>query len=176
MDNKEYVILVDENDRMTGTMEKMEAHVKGVLHRAFSIFIFNTKGQLLLQQRAMQKYHSSGKWTNTCCSHPRPGEDTVTAAKRRLAEEMGLQCPLQPMFDFIYHAEVNQGMTEHEFDHVFWGITDTLPSLNPDEAMAYRYENLTDLEFDIKAHPTQYTQWFKLCFDRVKSSYIQKAC
>jgi isopentenyl-diphosphate delta-isomerase len=176
MENEEYVTLVDENDQIVGTMEKMEAHVKGVLHRAFSIFIFNTKGQLLLQQRAIQKYHSGGKWTNTCCSHPRLGEDIIIAAKRRLAEEMGLQCPLQHMFNFIYHAKVGQGMTEHEFDHVFWGVTDTLPLLNQDEVIAYKYEYLTDLEQDIKIYPEQYTQWFKICFDQIKSCYVQKAC
>ncbi|NOW94285.1 isopentenyl-diphosphate Delta-isomerase [Mucilaginibacter sp. SG564] len=173
MEVNEYVILVNENDQMIGTMEKMEAHVKGMLHRAFSIFIFNTKGQLLLQQRANHKYHSGGKWTNTCCSHPRPGEGTRNAANRRLKEEMGLLCDLQPAFNFTYHTEIQQGITEYEYDHVFWGITNEQPDLCLEEAIAFRYQDMADLETDIQNHPEQYTTWLKICFDRVKSHHHQ---
>ena len=116
------VVLVDETDLETGTMEKMEAHLLGVLHRAFSIFIFNSKGEFLLQQRAQGKYHNGGLWTNTCCSHPNPGEDILKAASRRLSEEMGFQTSLSPAFTFIYKASFDNGLTEHEFDHVFTGI------------------------------------------------------
>ena len=118
----EQVILVNENDQEVGTMEKMEVHRLGVLHRAFSVFIFNERGQMLLQQRAMQKYHSAGLWTNACCSHPRPGEEVGSAASRRLNEELGFATALNPIFNFVYKATFENGLTEHEFDHVFFGI------------------------------------------------------
>ncbi|MES2277165.1 MAG: isopentenyl-diphosphate Delta-isomerase [Bacteroidota bacterium] len=173
IEKDEYVILIDEDDEVIGTMEKMEAHLKGHLHRAFSVFIFNTKGQLLLQQRATHKYHSGGKWTNTCCSHPRPGEDTFAAANRRLAEEMGLQCTLHPVFTFTYRATVEEGLIEHEYDHVFFGVSDELPVTDADEVAAYRYLDMASLELDLKAKPSAYTEWLKICFDRVKNNYHQ---
>src|ERR1700740_2951379 len=120
----EYVILVNEQDEETGSMEKMQAHVEARLHRAFSVFVFNSLDKLLLQRRAKGKYHSPGLWTNTCCSHPRPGEKTIDAAKRRLMEEMGFECELHPAFSFIYKAELDNNLTEHEFDHVYFGLHD----------------------------------------------------
>ena len=163
----ESVILVDGQDHMTGTMEKMEAHRLGVLHRAFSVFIFNKKGQLLLQQRALDKYHSGGKWTNTCCSHPNPGEETIEAAHRRLKEEMGMECTLHYAFSFIYQAELEDGLSEHEFDHVFWGINDSEPIPEPKEAAAFKFLSMKELASDLKLNPGYYTEWLKICFDRV---------
>jgi len=161
------VILVDEQDNVIGNMEKMEAHVLGKLHRAFSVFIFNTKGELLLQQRAFGKYHSGGKWTNTCCSHPRPGENTLAAAQRRLMEEMGMQAELNYGFNFTYEALVNEGLYEHEYDHVFFGISDELPSLNEEEVADYKYLTLEELKKEISSYPERYTEWLKICFDKV---------
>ena len=129
----EKVILVDKNDNEVGTMEKQEAHVKGLLHRAFSVFIFNDKNELLLQRRAVNKYHSGGLWTNTCCSHPRQNEKTKDAAKRRLLEEMGMRSTLKKQFDFIYKAKLDNNLYEHEFDHVFFGFTNDLPIINQEE-------------------------------------------
>ena len=126
----EKVILVDKNDRQVGLMEKQEAHIKGLLHRAFSIFIFNTKNELLLQKRATQKYHSGGLWTNTCCSHPRENESTIDAAYRRLNEEMGMICDLKFKFNFIYKAKLDNNLYEHELDHVFFGFSDSTPKIN----------------------------------------------
>ena len=163
----EYVVLVDENDNETGQMEKQAAHVTPHLHRAFSIFIFNSKGELLMQQRALSKYHSPGLWTNTCCSHPRNGETTLQAASRRLTEEMGLQCEMREVYTFIYKAPVGQGLTEHEFDHVIFGHCDDAPTINADEVASWKYMNLNDLKNDISAHPEHYTAWFKITFDEM---------
>ncbi|HWW38645.1 isopentenyl-diphosphate Delta-isomerase [Pedobacter sp.] len=163
----EEVILVDQNDQQTGTMEKMEAHQLGLLHRAFSIFIFNSSGELLLQQRALDKYHSGGKWTNTCCSHPRPGEETIHAAHRRLMEEMGMSCALNYGFSFLYKADFSNALTEHEYDHVFFGASDELPIPNPSEVASFRYLNLEDLAREIKINPEDYTPWLKICFSKV---------
>lgn len=168
MEKEECVILVDEEDQMVGVMEKMDAHLQGKLHRAFSVFIFNNNGELLLQQRAGHKYHSGGKWTNTCCSHPRPGEDTLEAANRRLAEEMGLHCLLHSVFSFTYKAAIQEGIIEYEYDHVFFGVTDDLPSLNTEEASAFKYLDLVNLEIDLKRNPLLYTEWLKICFEQVK--------
>ena len=165
------VILVDLEDNIIGTMQKMEAHEKGRLHRAFSVFIFNTKGELLLQQRAMDKYHSGGKWTNTCCSHPRYGEDTLDAAHRRLNEEMSLACDLQYEFSFVYCADMPEGIFENEFDHVFFGITNDLPDPDPAEVEAYRYINIDVLKQDIETNPDNYTAWLRICFDKVTERY-----
>ncbi|WP_091157427.1 isopentenyl-diphosphate Delta-isomerase [Mucilaginibacter pineti] len=173
MEINEHVILVDESDQIVGTMEKMEAHVKGKLHRALSVFIFNSRGELLLQQRAPEKYHSGGKWTNTCCSHPRPGEDTFAAANRRLPEEMGLHCSLTFAFSFTYCKTVQKGIIEYEYDHVYFGTTDVLPSPNAAEAAAFRYLDLGTLEVDLENNPDHYTEWLKICFTQVKSSYRQ---
>lgn len=164
---EEQVILVDKYDLPKGKMEKMEAHEKGLLHRAFSVFIFNSKNELLLQQRAKDKYHSSGLWTNTCCSHPRWGESNLDAAKRRLKEEMGMECDLRYGFNFIYKSEFEDGLTEHELDHVFFGISDELPHINKIEVEDFRYINLSDLQNEIKNNPAAYTTWLKICLDKV---------
>jgi len=163
----EQVILVDEYDQPIGQMEKMEAHEKGLLHRAFSIFIFNTRGELLLQQRAESKYHSGGLWTNTCCSHPRYGESNKVAAIRRLKEEMGMECELNYGFNFIYKAALADGLIEHELDHVFFGVSDELPEINKTEVESYRYVNLKFLTDDINTNPELYTPWLKICIERV---------
>lgn len=166
----EQVILVDIDDNVLGTMEKMDAHVLGKLHRAFSVFIFNTSGELLLQQRALTKYHSGGKWTNTCCSHPRLGEETLDAANRRLLEEMGMKCDLQYAFNFTYKAELLDGIEEHEYDHVYFGISDELPVPDPEEVSAYKYLSMDVLSKDIKQNPNEYTEWLKICFKQVQES------
>jgi isopentenyl-diphosphate delta-isomerase len=168
MQAEEHVILVDHKNQMLGTMEKMEAHSKGKLHRAFSTFIFNTQGQLLLQQRAINKYHSGAKWTNTCCSHPRPGEAVYDAANRRLSEEMGLVCKLRPVFDFVYHAELAGGLIEYEYDHVLFGVTDAVPKPNKDEVIGYEYCDVPSLESDLHNNPAKYTEWLKICLGQVK--------
>jgi isopentenyl-diphosphate delta-isomerase len=165
------VILVDEGDSEIGTAGKMAVHYSGQLHRAFSVFIFTTDGRLLLQQRALNKYHSGGKWTNTCCSHPRPGEETFAAANRRLQEEMGLTCNLVYMFNFTYRAAIEGQLIEHEFDHVYFGVSDSQPSPNPEEASAYRYIAINDLATDLQERPEQYTEWLKICFERLLEAY-----
>lgn len=163
----EQVILVDKNDMPTGQMEKMEAHEKGLLHRAFSIFIFNSKRELLLQQRAEGKYHSGGLWTNTCCSHPRFGESNEEAARRRLKEEMGMDCKLVYGFNFTYKAKFADGLIEHELDHVFFGSSDEKPKINRAEVESYKYVDLKFLEKDINQNPDLYTPWLKICFNRM---------
>ncbi|RYE41522.1 MAG: isopentenyl-diphosphate Delta-isomerase [Sphingobacteriales bacterium] len=165
------VVLVDLEDNVIGTMQKMEAHVKGKLHRAFSVFIFNTKGELLLQQRALGKYHSGGKWTNTCCSHPRLGEDTLEAANRRLDEEMAMTCELKHVFSFVYCADMPEGISENEYDHVFFGVSDQLPYPDPEEVEGYRYVDMNVLKTEIESNPDDYTAWLKICFERVMDSY-----
>jgi len=169
----ENVILVDTQDKEIGTMPKLEAHLEGLLHRAFSIFIFNSQGELLLQQRALDKYHSGGKWTNTCCSHPRPGEDTLTAANRRLREEMGMNAELSHAFSFTYQADLLDGLTENEFDHVYFGISDDAPVMNPEEVADYKYLDMSTLSNDIENCPDDYTAWLKICFNRVMDKYPQ---
>lgn len=163
----EQVVLVDEQDIQIGLMEKQAAHVTPHLHRAFSIFIFNSKGELLLQQRALSKYHSPGLWTNTCCSHPRAGETTAEAAQRRLMEEMGMACEMREVYTFIYKAPVGQGLTEHELDHVFIGQSDDTPSINHEEVESWKYMSLNDLKKDIQLHPELYTEWFKITFEEM---------
>lgn len=158
------VILVDKNDQAIGTMDKMEAHKKGLLHRAFSIFIFNSAGELLMQQRANHKYHSGNLWTNTCCSHPFPGENTMEAANRRLLEEMGLKTELKFVFKFQYKAPFDNELTEHEIDHVFVGETNEVPQIHPDEVADYKYMKMEDIQTDILNHPEQYTVWFRIIF------------
>ena len=163
----EYVVLVDELDNKVGLMEKMEAHINPTLHRAFSIFIFNSKNEMLLQQRALSKYHTPGLWTNTCCSHPRDGESLHDATNRRLQEEMGMQCELKEAFSFIYKADVMQGLVEHEFDHVFIGTSDDLPIINKDEVEYFRYDTVENIKADIERNPQNYTAWFKIAFDKL---------
>ncbi len=167
------VVLVDENDRETGTMEKIEAHRKGLLHRAFSVFILNSKGELLLQRRASGKYHSPGLWTNTCCSHPRPGEDVADAAHRRLYEEMGMKGEMYSSFSFIYRADFDNGLTEHEFDHVFIGISDDIPVPDESEVDGIRYVNLEDLTEDIENNPGNYTVWFRIAYPETREKLIE---
>ncbi|QXV63782.1 isopentenyl-diphosphate Delta-isomerase [Mucilaginibacter sp. 21P] len=164
---KESVILVDNTGRMTGTMEKLAAHREGVLHRAFSIFIFNSKGQLLLQQRAFEKYHSGGLWTNTCCSHPRPYEGTADAAHRRLMEEMGMRCDLKEHFQFTYRHEFLNGLIEYEYDHVFIGHSDQMPVPDPMEVADYKYVDPGELALALNNHPATYTPWLIICFVHV---------
>lgn len=161
---EEKVILVNEADEPQGLMEKMEAHRKGLLHRAFSVFIFNKKNELLLQQRAISKYHSGGLWTNTCCSHPREGEDNLAAAHRRLQEEMGFDCEISKLTDFVYRAELDQGLIEHEFDHVFVGRWEGEPEVNPEEVESFRWMNVEAVEADIQTNPDRYTAWFKIIY------------
>ncbi len=148
-------------------MEKLAAHVVPRLHRAFSIFLFNSKGELLLQQRAFSKYHSPGLWTNTCCSHPRDGETLEQATARRLQEEMGMSCEMHEVFTFIYKAPVGLGLTEHEYDHVWFGVTDETPHINRDEVESWKYMSVDDIAKDMKLHPEEYTEWFKISFDEV---------
>ena len=165
--SKTYVILVDSNDNQVGVEEKMVAHEKALLHRAVSVFIINSKGEWLLQQRAMNKYHSKGLWTNTCCSHPFPGELALDAAARRLQEEMGLKAEINEIFSFLYREDLDNGLTEHELDHVFVGYSDELPVPNADEVMAWKYIAFDDLKADITYHPANYTVWFKMIFEKV---------
>ncbi len=148
-------------------MEKMEAHQKGLLHRAFSVIVFNSKGQLLLQQRASSKYHSAGLWSNTCCSHPRPGEEVLAAAQRRLSEEMGLSLPLEKKFSFIYKTPFGNGLTEYEFDHVFFGTGDVNPNLNKEEVQDYRWAYPDDIRNEIKKKPEAFSSWFKILMDEL---------
>lgn len=157
---KEMVILVNEQDEAIGLMEKMEAHEKGLLHRAFSILIFNSKGEMLLQQRALSKYHSPGLWTNACCSHPRNGETILEAANRRLSEEMGMQTELSVLTHFIYKADFDNGLTEHELDYVVKGITNENPTINPDEVNAFRWISIADLIKWVNTSPKDFTVWF----------------
>lgn len=156
------LILIDENDVPTGHMAKMEAHEKGLLHRAFSVFIFNSQGQLLLQQRALGKYHTPGLWTNTCCSHPFPSEEIRAAAIRRLGEEMGIRTELTFLFKMTYKYAFDNGLTEHEVDSVFVGYTDSLPIINTDEVHDYKYLSLAELKMSMELDPDQYTPWFRI--------------
>lgn len=163
----EEVILVNEKDKVLGYMEKQEAHIKGLMHRAFSIFIFNDKNELLLQKRAVEKYHSGGLWTNTCCSHPRKNETNIEAAYRRLNEEMGMSCVLNKVFTFTYKAVLDKGLTEHEFDHVFFGFTNQKPKINTDEVAEYKYISIVNLEKTVSTRPELFTEWFLICFPKV---------
>jgi len=163
----ENVILVDEQDKAIGIMEKQRAHVEGALHRAFSIFIFNSEKKLLLQKRASSKYHCGGLWTNTCCSHPRENEVLQDAANRRLVEEMGMTCELTPIFSFVYKAQFENGLTEHEFDHVFFGESNQIPSINRDEVEDFRFVAIEELQLEIIESPQNFTPWFLIALDRV---------
>ena len=165
---KEEVILVDNQDRPIGIMEKMEAHQSGgKLHRAFSVFVFNQNNELLLQRRALSKYHSGGLWTNTCCSHPRPGEDTIEAGKRRIEEELGFKCNPEEVFTFIYKAPLDNETTEYEFDHVLIGRYDGELHLNHDEVDSIKWLKLSEINILMNEHPKDFTVWFKIAFERV---------
>ena len=163
----ELVVLVNEQDVEIGLMEKMEAHQKALLHRAFSVFIFNSKGELLLQQRAFSKYHSGGLWTNTCCSHPRPNETVLDAANRRLMEEMGFITPLEKVIDFIYKAEFSNGLTEHEFDHVFIGHYEGTIVPAPHEVHAHEYRTMESIQSSLDAKEGLFTAWFEIIFPKM---------
>ena len=167
---EENVILVDLLDNQLGLMPKMEAHEKAVLHRAFSVFIFNDKGELMLQQRAAHKYHSPLLWTNTCCSHQRDGESNIEAGKRRLIEEMGFKTNLKEIFSFVYKAPFDNGLTEHELDHVMIGNFNGVPKINPDEVASFKWMTLEAVKKDIELQPNIYTAWFKIIF---KESYLK---
>lgn len=163
---EELVILVDENDQQVGLMPKMEAHEKALLHRAFSVFVFNNKKELMIQQRALHKYHSPGLWTNTCCSHQREGESNIDAGKRRLMEEMGFSVDLEESISFIYKAPFDNGLTEHEYDHILLGSFEGEPDLNPDEVAAWKWMSLEAIQEDMKINSEIYTEWFKIIFDK----------
>ncbi len=163
---EEKVILVNENDEQIGLMPKLEAHEKAVLHRAFSVFIFNDNNELMLQQRALDKYHSPGLWTNTCCSHQRDGETNIEAGKRRLQEEMGFVVDLKESISFIYKAPFDNGLTEHEYDHVLLGSYNYEPKINLNEAANWKWMPLEDVNRDISLQPQLYTEWFKVIFDK----------
>ncbi len=171
----ELLILVDENDNETGSMNKLDAHQSGLLHRAFSVFIFNQKGEILLQQRADGKYHSAGLWSNTCCSHPLKGERVNDAVSRRLKEEMGIECATQFQFRFIYKVALENGLTEHELDHVYFGKSDAVPVPDPNEVKDWQYVRPEKLKEEIISHPQEYSAWLKICFPKVESIILQKS-
>lgn len=173
--DKNIVIAVDENDNEVGYYDKMTAHVDGVLHRAVSVLVFNSKNEWLIQQRAGHKYHSPLLWSNTACSHPMKGEITQDAAERRLLEEMGLELALDKLFSFIYRAEFDNGLIEHELDHVFIGRSDHQPKFNPEEVAAFRWLSSEELEAEIVANPDNFTAWFKLLVPRVKEQLLEKS-
>ena len=167
----EMVILVDKHDNQLGLMEKIEAHKKAVLHRAFSVFILNDNNELLIQQRALSKYHSPALWTNTCCSHPRDGESVLDAGARRLKEEMGFETKLDSLLSFVYRAKFDNGLTEHEFDHVLFGYYNDDPSINKLEVMDWKWVNLDFLKNDIITNSELYTIWFKIIFEKFKKNF-----
>jgi isopentenyl-diphosphate delta-isomerase len=169
----ELVVLVNEQDEQLGTMEKMEAHRSPHLHRAFSVFLFNSQGKMLLQQRAFKKYHSPGLWTNTCCSHPRPGEETEAAALRRLHEEMGISTSIHHAFSFVYQAQFDNGLMEHEFDHVFIGQYNGAIAPNEAEVAGYCFKALEEIKADIAVKPQYYTEWFKIALPQLEA-YMQE--
>ena len=175
---EEAVILVDEKDNEIGLISKTEAHKKALLHRAISVFIFNSKGDWLLQRRAFTKYHSGGLWTNSCCTHPFSNETNIDAANRRLRQEMGMQCPLTELFSFTYKEALDHELTEYEFDHVFIGITDYIPRINSNEVSEFKYIKFKDLTHDMKKNPSHYSVWFKKITERVnllKQNYITES-
>lgn len=167
---EEFVVLIDEQDTPLGLMEKQQAHVAGLLHRAFSVFVFNSKNELLLQQRAAEKYHSPSLWTNSCCSHPRENETYEEAAHRRLQEELGFDCEVEEKFHFIYKAKLGEQLYEHELDRVFVGYYEGEMNINPEEVKAVKWISMVDLIEDMKEHPENYTAWFKIIFDK----YLEK--
>jgi isopentenyl-diphosphate delta-isomerase len=173
--NENYVILVDEKDNPLGIMEKIEAHEKAKLHRAFSVFIYNSKNELMLQQRALTKYHTPGLWTNTCCSHQKLEESNIEAGKRRLQEEMGFSTELKETISFIYKAPFENGLTEHEFDYILVGEYQNDPQPNPDEVHDWKWMSLDNIENDINKNPNLYTEWFKIIFEKHKSEMVKSS-
>ena len=172
---KQKVVLVDRKDNTLGVMGKLVAHELGALHRAFSIFIFNSEGKLMIHQRALSKYHSPGLWTNTCCSHPKIDEDVMENAHQRLLEEMGFDCELEKAFTFVYKSDVGQGLTEHEFDHVFVGQYNDKPNINKSEVEDWQFMSMDSLRDDIDHHPENYTEWFKIAFEKMENYLQQRA-
>ena len=168
----EHVILVDEEDRQIGSMEKLEAHRKGLLHRAFSILLFNVKGDVLLQKRAHHKYHSAGLWTNACCSHPLPGESMQDATRRKLSQEMGMNVLTEFAFKFVYKIKLENDLIEHEYDHVFIGRFEGDPVINRNEVEAWRVVTLDQLRLEMSEHPEQFTHWFKLIMNHPEINAI----
>jgi isopentenyl-diphosphate delta-isomerase len=173
MAKEQLLVLVNENDEPIGLMEKMEVHQKALLHRAFSVFLFNSKGEMLLQRRALEKYHSGGLWTNTCCSHPYPDETPGKAATRRMREELGFETAVHPAFSFIYKAALDNELTEYEFDHVLIGVYDGQVFPNKDEVVDYCYMNMDELRGNIANHPDNYTEWFKIALPMLEQ-YLDK--
>ena len=166
--NEPEIVLVNENDEPIGVMKKMEAHQKGLLHRAFSIFIFDSKGRMLLQQRSSEKYHGANLWTNACCSHPYPGEKVEEAAQRRLKEELGFTTKLNEIFSFTYYAKVENNLIEHEFDHVFAGEYENEIHPNPNEVCDYKFESMKQIEEEMQSHPEKFTSWCKIAFPKIE--------
>ena len=171
---KDEVILVNGNDEPVGVGGKMEAHQKGLLHRAFSVFIFDSRGRMLLQQRSSDKYHGGHLWTNACCSHPYPDEDVEEAARRRLMEELGFVTQLMKLFSFTYHAHVENGLIEHEFDHVFAGEYEGEINVNKTEVADYSYQDMEELKWAIKNQPGKFTSWFKIAFPKIEEWWREK--
>jgi isopentenyl-diphosphate Delta-isomerase len=171
--SEDKVILVDEKDREIGTQEKLKTHQQAKLHRAFSIFIINKEGKMLLQKRAKSKYHSGGLWTNACCSHPRPGEQLEEAVHRRLKEEVGFDCELREFSHFIYKAALDRGLTEHEFDHLFVGKYDGKVNFNPDEVSEVAWKSIDDIKKEIQKCPKDFTEWFKIAFEKYSDFFKQ---
>ncbi|HEY9177327.1 MAG TPA: isopentenyl-diphosphate Delta-isomerase [Flavipsychrobacter sp.] len=165
-DRRDEVILVNERDEWLGLEEKMEAHKKGLLHRAFSVFVLNSNNEVLLQKRAQHKYHSGGLWSNTCCSHPRAGESTMYAAHRRLQEEMGFDCEIERVFSFRYRAEVDNMLIENEYDHIYVGYFDGTPKLNSDEVAEYKFVPVDELAARVERNPEDFTVWFRMVFPK----------
>lgn len=168
------IVLVNEQDEPVGTGEKMDVHRRGLLHRAFSVFLFDGQGRMLLQQRALHKYHGGGLWTNACCSHPFPGEAVEAAAVRRLQEELNFSVPVTKLFQFVYRAEVENGLVEHELDHVFTGTYTGTVQPNPDEVADYRYMNMSEIADALAQHPGQFTAWFRLIFPRIQGWWASR--
>lgn len=171
---EQMLVLVDEKNQPLGVMEKMEVHQKALLHRAFSVFIFNSKGEMLLQRRAIKKYHSGGLWTNACCSHPYLDETPVQAAQRRMQEELGFVTDLEPAFDFIYKAQLDNDLTEHEYDHVLIGVFDGKIEPNEDEVGDYRYLAMDELKASVAERPLLYTEWFKIALPLLETHFNEK--
>lgn len=166
-----HVILVDTDDREIGTMEKLEAHEKGLLHRAFSIFLFNDRGEMLIHRRALTKYHCGGQWSNTCCSHPEKGKDLNDCLRDKLFQEMGIAAEVEKAFEFTYRAEMENGLTEHEYDHVYIGRYNDAPRPNPEEVCDWRYVSMPALEAELRNEPEKFTPWFRMLFDRITKHY-----